>query len=881
MPLWNYADDRREVRNRRSKAVARTRRRALSPLLEGLELRALLSTGQGVGPQALPAVAAANAKYVPNQVLVQYKPEAGEVERARTRGRSDAVLSELIHTNPMRDAKRGVIELVSVGPGRSVEATIQALKADPAVEFAEPNWIYTTQATTDPYYTNGSLWGMYGDTSSPANQFGSQAGEAWLDDTSSLPDVYVGIIDEGIQFTHPDLDANVWTNRYDVADGLDNDVNGYVDDTHGWDFDGNNNTIYDGTADDHGTHVAGTIGAERNNGAGVVGVHPNVIYISAKFLGATGGTTANAIKAVDYFTDLKRIQGLNIVATNNSWGGGGFSQGLFDAISRANAADILFVAAAGNNSNNNDASLSYPASYDLPNIIAVAALASDGSLASYSNYGSKSVDIAAPGSGIYSTLPFDTYGSYNGTSMATPHVTGAAALYAATHPGATGAQIREALLGSAVPTASVAGKTVTGGRLNVAAALVYTPPTAPPASPTAPPAPPSGLAASAVGPNEVTLTWFDKSSDEAGFKIEQSTDNVNFTPVTTTGANATQFSVTGLNSDTTYYFRVYAYNAIGSSGFSNVASVPTPPATVYTYTEVFTDNFNDNRINSRWSFPNVPTNAIARWAEKGGVMKQSSTSDALERKALVTGTEAATKVTAKVRVDTWVDGEFARAGVVLFGKYNLVFTGNVFGSKRVEFLYDGVTWSGRDNQAGAAGFRLFEWKVGTWYQFEMKIEDGMLIGEVLELNTAGVATGVKASLTFDLKSHPAWNLTGGLAGINGSSGGRDGLDPGRSYAIVSFDDVIVSKGVAAAGGLVAASAPEASAAGVTALSQAYPSLPTLSVDAVLPGAEDGADEATPQFVESYLEPVDPTSNSWVDSLLAQLKGRRSRLLRRN
>lgn len=196
--------------------------------------------------------------------------------------------------------------------------------------------------------------------------------------------------------------------------------------------------------------------------------------MSAKFFGRNGGTTANTVKAVDYLTHLKLRHVINLVATNNSWGGGGYSQALYDAIARANQAGILFVAAAGNSSNNNDANPSYPASYPNSNIIAVAAITSAGALGSYSNYGATSVDLGAPGSGIYSTVPkkvrgqvVSGYASYSGTSMATPHVTGACALYAATHPGATAAQIKNVILSSVVPTASLSGKTLTGGRLNV------------------------------------------------------------------------------------------------------------------------------------------------------------------------------------------------------------------------------------------------------------------------------------------------------------------------------------------------------------------------------------------------------------------------------
>ena len=345
------------------------------------------------------------------------------------------------------------------------------------MEYAEPNWTYQHHAVSnDTYSTNGSLWGMYGDAGTPANAYGSQASEAWAAGHTSCGNVVIGVIDEGIYFNHEDLAANIWTNPYDPVDGVDNDGNGYVDDVRGWDFDGNSNNINSGGAnDDHGTHVAGTIAGAGGNGKGVAGVcWSGVKLISGRFLGRRGGDTANAVKAIDYFTDLKTRHGLNIVATNNSWGGGGFSQALQDAITRAGNAEILFIAAAGNDAYDNDATASYPSNYPNANVIAVASTTSTGGLSSFSQWGRTTVDLGAPGSGIWSTVPKSSkgalvsgYASYNGTSMATPHVTGAAALYASTRPGSTAAQIKAAILDATVPTPSLQNKTVTGGRLNV------------------------------------------------------------------------------------------------------------------------------------------------------------------------------------------------------------------------------------------------------------------------------------------------------------------------------------------------------------------------------------------------------------------------------
>ena len=413
---------------------------------------------------------------VPNEVLVKFASGASNAQRGAALGAVNGSVAEKIQTRAMKDG--GDNEgLTLVRTPMSENAAISALKKFAEVEYAEPNYYYYHDATSnDTYYTNGSLWGMYGDTSPlRQNQYGSQAGEAWAAGNTGSNTVYVGVIDEGVMDAHQDLSGQVWTNPFDPVGGGDNDGNGYVDDIHGWDFNGNNNSTYDGTQDDHGTHVSGTIGAKGGNGVGVVGVCWNIKIIVAKFLGPAGGTTANAIKAIDYITDLKTRHGLNIVATNNSWGGGGFSSSLQAAIGRADAAGILFVAAAGNGGSdgvgdNNDVTPNYPSNYSNANVIAVASITSSGAKSSFSNYGLTTVDLGAPGSGIFSTLPSNNgrkYGSYSGTSMATPHVTGAAALYAASHPGASAATIKSAILSSAVATSSLAGKCVTGGRLNV------------------------------------------------------------------------------------------------------------------------------------------------------------------------------------------------------------------------------------------------------------------------------------------------------------------------------------------------------------------------------------------------------------------------------
>lgn len=413
--------------------------------------------------------------YEPNEVLIKFKSGVSDAKQAEILDRIGGKVKEKVLTKLMeRFGDNEGITLVQM-PMNALEA-IARVKGLSEIEYAEPNYIYTHDAVSnDTYFTNGSLWGMYGAATSPANQFGSNAAVAWANGKTGSSTVYIGIIDEGYMYTHEDLAANAGVNPGEInGNGVDDDGNGLVDDVYGWDFANNDKQVFDGAGDDHGTHVAGTIGGVGGNGKGVAGVCWNVKMLSAKFLGNRGGTTANAIKAIDYFTDLKVRHGINIVATNNSWGGGGFSQALQDAIQRANNAGILFIAAAGNASSNNDATANYPSNYNVANVIAVASITNTGGLSSFSNYGATQVDLGAPGSGILSTVPVSSkgkvisgYASYNGTSMATPHVAGAAALYASINAGASAATIKSALLSSVTATPSLSGKCVTGGRLNV------------------------------------------------------------------------------------------------------------------------------------------------------------------------------------------------------------------------------------------------------------------------------------------------------------------------------------------------------------------------------------------------------------------------------
>ena len=424
------------------------------------------------------------------QVIVQFKAGADD---AKVKDKVEKHGGRVKKHLNWQDRGNGKGPLVVVEMAEPADQAVEKFKKDPDVEFAEPDWVVRHQTDSarpvltpdavanDTYYTAGYLWGLF---DSGSNSFGSRASAAWAAGYTGSKAVYIGVIDEGVNWQHLDLADNMWSNPYDPVDGIDNDGNGYVDDAHGWDFYSGDNSVYDAGGDNHGTHVAGTIGAAGGNARGVVGVNWKATIISTKFLGAGGGYTSDAIDAIDYYVDLKQRHGLNIVALNNSWGGGGYSQALHDAILRAAKAGILFIAAAGNGDANgiglnNDTVANYPSNYDTSRgtstqssagynaVIAVAAIDRNGALGTFSNFGLRTVHIGAPGVDVLSTVP-GGYTYMSGTSMATPHVTGAAALYASTHAGQSANQIRQALLQSAAPTTALTGKSTTGARLNLA-----------------------------------------------------------------------------------------------------------------------------------------------------------------------------------------------------------------------------------------------------------------------------------------------------------------------------------------------------------------------------------------------------------------------------
>jgi subtilisin family serine protease len=660
------------------------------------------------------------ATYVPGELLVKYKPAVRAAATEYFRFRSGIIT--------LRRFRRTGVQHLKLPKGMTVNEALAIYQNDPDVEYAEPNYRrYATAIPNDSFFSN--LWGL-----NNAGDTDIDAPEAW-DITQGNINVVVAVLDSGVDYKHPDLFNNMWINSGEIAgNGLDDDGNGKIDDVRGWDFVDDDNDPID--SDDHGTHVAGTIAAVGNNGTGITGVSWSAQIMPLRFLDAFGsGSVADAIEAIEYAID----KGVKII--NASYGSYTFSTAERDAIARARNADILFVAAAGNDNWNNDsATKHYPSSYDLTNIIAVAATDQSDSRASFSNYGATSVDVAAPGTSIFSTRPdrqtvwnddFDDgdisnwstggtndswgvtneynrsspnsltdfpysdyvggtdsyaqtelidlsssagskltfwwkgdipesgdyfsvqastdgtswttlylkigsqigqlwYGTvssfieatadlgpydgsntfylrfrfrsdpdlevgegwfiddvevtaadtsypdpqgqyyqyFQGTSMATPHVAGLAALIWGLDLGQTYAQVKQRVLNGVEVKSGLKGAILTGGRINAFNSVRNLPTS------------PTNLSATAVSSSRINLSWSDNSYGEDGFKIERKTGATGiFSQIAVTAANTTFYSDTGLDDLTTYHYRVSAYRGINSSDFSADTSATTSATT--------------------------------------------------------------------------------------------------------------------------------------------------------------------------------------------------------------------------------------------------------------------------------------------------------------
>lgn len=399
--------------------------------------------------------------FVPDEIIVKFHVGVDEFTKDLSRFRVSGTRKKVFKIIPG-------LEVVKLRRGVSVEEAIGLFLQIPGVLYAEPNYILHTTAKAeitatpnDPSF--GSLWGL-----SKINAPG-----AWNITTGSSSMV-VAVLDTGIDYNHLDLSANMWRNETDCnSNGVDDDGNGHIDDCYGIDTANDDSDPMDDN--NHGTHVAGTIGAVGNNGVGVVGVNWNVNVMACKFFDASGSaTTDDAIACLEYVKIMKD-RGVNIVATSNSWGGGDFSQALLEAIDAQRQSGILFITAAGNGNIfgiglNNDNTPFYPCTYYLPNIVCVAATTSADGRASFSNFGRRTVHVGAPGQNILSTLPGNSYGSSSGTSMATPHVSGLAALLKAQDPNRDWRAIKNLIL-TGGNTISSMTNTITGKRINANGAM--------------------------------------------------------------------------------------------------------------------------------------------------------------------------------------------------------------------------------------------------------------------------------------------------------------------------------------------------------------------------------------------------------------------------
>ena len=392
--------------------------------------------------------------FVPGQLIVKFKNESSA---------SSSLLANQFNAQISKRISQLNIQVWQFENDDKLLATIQALSKNPNIEYVELNNKYRSFLIPSEARF-GDLWGLDNVGVDGVFDADIDAPEAWdihVGDGSAI----VAVIDTGIDYTHPDLANNIWINEDEIADNnIDDDNNGYVDDIYGFDFYNFDSDPFDDNG--HGTHVAGTIGAEAN-GLGVVGVVHNVRLMPIKFLSSAGfGDTAQAAQALIYAVD----NGANVI--NNSWGGGPFSQTLLDAHDYAARNDVMVVSAAGNFGTDNDRLPNYPSGYDSPTVISVAATDRFDNLTSFSQFGFQTVDLGAPGEAILSTTPNENYEFFDGTSMAAPHVTGAVALMKSYAPFLSAIELRDIIFNTVDPLTSLEGRVATGGRLNLANAMI-------------------------------------------------------------------------------------------------------------------------------------------------------------------------------------------------------------------------------------------------------------------------------------------------------------------------------------------------------------------------------------------------------------------------
>jgi subtilisin family serine protease len=406
--------------------------------------------------------------YEPGQILVRFKRDASVSAQNNVHAELGTSVVHVYNYIPN-------LQVVELPKDLTVEDAVARFQKDPSVLYAEPNLVYHTTATTPNDTRFGELFGLHntGQSSGLADA-DIDAIEAW-DITQGSDDVVLAVLDTGMDYNHPDLVANRFVNpgEFGGTAGVDDDGNGFVDDIHGINTLTGSGDPFPNDGEAHGTHVSGTIAAAGNNGQGVVGVNWRAKLINCKAFSPSGATLVDIIECLDYFLEMKTraTNPVNIIASNNSWGGGGFSQALLDAIEAHNTAGILFIAAAGNSNVNTDITAHFPSSYESTNIVSVLASNRLDQRASFSNFGARTVDVGAPGQDILSTVIGGNFAVFSGTSMATPHVTGLVGLLKAANPARTPQQIKNLILTGGDITPATDTEVLTGRRINAFGSL--------------------------------------------------------------------------------------------------------------------------------------------------------------------------------------------------------------------------------------------------------------------------------------------------------------------------------------------------------------------------------------------------------------------------
>ena len=503
-------------------------------------------------------------------------------------------------------------------------ATAKQLINDPSVEYVEANQIYSiNKLPNDPRFDD--LYGL--------NNIGSGSGsadadidapEAW-DLSTGSKDTLVAVIDTGIDYNHDDIKDNYWTNPGESGldengndkrtNGIDDDANGFVDDFRGWDFANNDNDPMDDNS--HGTHCAGTIGAKGDDGKGVVGVNWNVSMVGVKFLTGSGsGTLDNAVRSIDYVTTI----GAKI--SSNSWGGGGYSAAMEEAIRRNQDAGVLFVAAAGNSGTNNDSRAHYPSSYELDNVLAVAATDNRDRAASFTCYGFESVDLAAPGVNILSSTPGQNHRKLSGTSMATPHVSGVAALVMASYPDADYNYIKARIMKGTDPVESMSGKVKSGGRLNAYNAVE---------NDVVAPAKVDGLKVMEASIDAVSLTW-DQVGDDGyegvvkGYRVNLTdAQGVTVSSQFAAASASNQYTLRDLPLNFTGFVQVYAIDNVGNEGEKS-APVAFETIKVDVVAENLADSMDGVVADGKWGLAELDERTTFTDSPNGNYDRNSETS---------------------------------------------------------------------------------------------------------------------------------------------------------------------------------------------------------------------------------------------------------------